>query len=84
MIKTAIVLVGAATGIGFLSAITGTVLSFTGRAELEPYANMAFAGALMLVVLYTFFLGVSVIDASCFAPFAPVMDQVPFLKALRW
>lgn len=84
MIKTAIVLVGAATGIGFLSAITGTILSFTGRAELEPYCNMIFAGALMLVTLYAFFLGVSIIDSNCFAPFSSTMDQIPFLKSLRW
>lgn len=84
MIKTAITLVGVAVGTGFLSAITGTILSFTGRAELEPYCNMIFAGVLMLVVLYTFFLGVNIIDASCFAPFSSTMDQIPFLKGLRW
>lgn len=79
MIKTAIALTGIAVGTGFLSFITGTILHMTGRGELEPLANMVFAGVLMIVMLYCFALGVSIIDAHCFAPFGEHL-----LRGIKW
>lgn len=79
MIKTGIALVSIAVGTGFLSAITGTILHWTGRGELEPLCNMIFAAVLMVVAFYAFHLGVSIIEASCFTPFGEHL-----FKGLRW
>lgn len=84
MLKTAVVITGIAVGTSLLSIVTSTFLTMTGRVDMIPVTNMVYIAALLIVTLYAFYYGVSIINTTCFIPFEDAFEGVTWLKMLRW